>query len=127
MRRVRLITALAIIAATCAQAQPLPDGLQKVTDCMLQVLKSTPGVSDPKIGTGNNGSLCLEYRPDEKSVWEGPTAFCIDTKNAKPPYQFLGNFPGLLSPGEKTDIHVSESVMNKWNAQCGVETNGVFT
>lgn len=93
---------------------------------MLQVLKTTPGVSDPQIGTGNNGSLCLEFRPAEKTVWEGPTAFCTDTSNRSPPYSFIGNFPGILPQGEKFDIHVSDSVMKEWRAQCGIDSTAIF-
>lgn len=128
MRRARLIAAVAIIGTTCAEAQPLSDGLQKATDCMLQVLKTTPGVSAPQIGTGNNGSMCVEYRPDEKAVWDGPTAFCTDPKDAGPPYQFMGDFPGIVSSAEEVpDMHVSEVVMKKWKDQCGVLTAAILT
>jgi hypothetical protein len=129
MKLARLITALAIIGATCAEAQPLSGDLQKATDCMLRVLKTTSGVSDPKIDTANS-LVCLEYRPDEKAVWLEPTTFCLDPNfhSTKTRYVFTGHFPGVLSPTEKeTDIHVSKSVMEKWDAQCGVFANGIST
>lgn len=124
----RLIFAFAIFVATCADAQPLSEGLQKATDCMLQVLKTTPGVSEPKVDVAND-SVCLGYRPDEKTVWEQPTTFCLDPNfhSTKTPYVFTGYFPGVVSsPGEESDIHVSESVIKKWNAQCGVFAHGIF-
>ena len=129
MKLARLITALAIIGATCAEAQPLSEDLQKATDCMLRVLKTTPGVSDPKIAIDKD-SVCLEYRPDEKALWEQPTTFCLDPNfhSTETRYVFTGHFPGVMSTMEKEpDIHVSEAVMDKWNAQCGVLANGIFT
>jgi len=122
------ITALAVVIATCAGAEPLSEGLKKATDCMMQVLQTTPGVSDPKLDTAN-GSVCLRYQPNEKSVWEQPTSFCLDSNSHVPetPYVFTGDFPGLTAPGEEPDTHVSDAVMQKWNAQCGVYAQGIFT
>jgi hypothetical protein len=93
---------------------------------MLQVLKTTPGVSDPKIDP-NGGNPCLEYRPDEKSVWEQPTTFCLDPNFHSPQtkYIFTGLFPGVVLPGVGFDIHISKIVMDKWDAQCGVFANGI--
>jgi hypothetical protein len=125
--RARWIIVLAILGTTSAEAEPLSDGLKKATDCMLQVLKTTPGVAGPKIDTAK-GSVCLEYRPDEKDVWEQPTTFCLDTNFHVPetPYVFTGFFPGFVPSDGDLDIHVSDSVMKKWNAQCGVFAQGIF-
>ena len=121
------IAALAIVAATGAGAEPLSDGLKKATDCMLQILKTTPGVSEPKIDIARD-SVCVEYRPHEKSVWENPTRFCLnsDYGSLHTPYIFNAFFPGATVPGGKLDIHVSASVMEKWNKKCGVSASGVF-
>jgi hypothetical protein len=123
-----LFFTIAIFAATCAYAQPSSEGLQKATDCMLQVLKTTPGVSDPKIYVDKD-STCLEYRPDEKAVWGGGlSGFCITTRTASPPYQFEGSFPGLLGPGEEdADLHVTDVVVKKWREHCEVFTILILT
>lgn len=93
---------------------------------MLEILKTTPGVSDPKIDE-TKGEVCLEYQPDEKDRWVQATKFCLDSNfhSTKTEYVFTGIFPGMVSsPDEKLDTHVSASVMKKWKAQCGVYAIG---
>jgi hypothetical protein len=135
----RLLFAAVLMGATCARAQSPPEGLQKSLDCMLQVLKTTYGVSDPKIvdpgdpiGTettpdssdpkipGVTGFVCVQYNPDEKNRWDKPTEFCHNRASTHTPYLFTGMFPGLLPPSGKLDMHVSEVVVYWWNAKCGV-------
>jgi len=126
----RLFAILAVGVATVARAQtdlgPSPD-LTQSAYCMLGILKTMPGVTDPKLDDARDG-FCLEYQPDEKSRWVQPTRFCLQASRnaAHRPYEFMAIFPGVVPVGGEPDIHISQSIMQKWNAQCGVHAMGLF-
>jgi len=125
---VGLISGVVVIAAS-ASAVPgdTSPGLKRSADCMLGVLQTTQGVTDAKIFS-DQSRFCLQYRAAEKSRWIEPTEFCLQgSRNAtQGPYDFWAIFPGVTPPGEDPDIHVSEAIMQKWNAQCGVRATGLF-
>jgi hypothetical protein len=128
--RIRFFAILALCVATNAYAQAgsaLSPDLKQSADCVFGILKTTPGVTGPKIDNAKD-EFCLEYQPDEKSRWVQPTRFCLQgARNVDHGrYEFMALFPGLHAVGEEPDIHVSRSVMQKWNAQCGVRVNGLF-
>jgi hypothetical protein len=125
MRCSRLIAVSAFVSATAAHAQPLPEGLQKAADCMVRVLITTPGVSNPQIDIDGNGdAVCLSFMPAEKNIWEGGFVhFCLDKNfTSSKPYNFTGIVPGITDtpPNEDSDNHVTISVVNRWNKQCPV-------
>ena len=118
-----LVTAV----SASAIADGTPAGLKRAAECMLGILQTTQGVTDAKIYS-DQSRLCLQYRADEKSRWIGPAEFCLQSARSatQGPYDFWAVFPGVTPPGEEPDIHVSEAIMQKWNAQCGVRAIGVF-
>ena len=95
-----------------AQSTKVPVDLEHMAECMLEVLKTVPGVSEPRLGTDtSNGWLhsFLEYRASEGSQWIQPTRF--DAKKSDDGhYYFQTLLPGL----GKIDTHVTEMVIQKW-------------
>jgi hypothetical protein len=104
-----------------AQTSDLPVPLKQTADCMYEVLKAMPGVSDPKLGyvTSNGWTHpFLEYRADEATQWVQPTRFEAQ-RNEKGQYSFLGILPGQIDPRlGALDLHVTNAVTTKWNTQC---------
>jgi hypothetical protein len=88
---------------------------------MLSVLKATPGVRDPNLGISSYDGWThpfLEYRADEKSHWVQPTRFYAQKPHDpdRGPYPFVGVLPGIGT----LDLHVTNSVIKSWEAECGV-------
>lgn len=120
--------AIAFLAAWCAIAFPVraqaSDHLKQTTECMLQVLRVVPGVSEPHLGSASSGGWThpfLEYRADEESHWEQPTRFDAQQSNNGAVY-FRAVLPGV----GRIDTHVTNLVVQKWKEQCGVEAVVVF-
>jgi len=97
---------------------------------MLDVLKATPGVTDAALGTSDYGGWAhpyLEFNADEKAA--GPRRFDLQKPKdpVNGPFYFQAAVSGLFTPGDNgPDIHVSEIVMQKWQAQCGAQANILF-
>ena len=83
---VTLVTALftALLAITLlglparAQTGGVPAPLKQSADCMYEVLKTMPGVSEPKLGYVTSEGWIhpfLEYRAEETNSWVQPTRF----------------------------------------------------
>lgn len=91
---------------------------------MFEVLQTVPGVTEPRLGyvTADGGTLpFLEYRAAEKSSWVEPTRFDA-RKTDDGDYWFLAYLPGI---GE-IDSHITETIMEKWKAQCDVDANAII-
>jgi hypothetical protein len=105
----------------CAQTGDVPVPLTQTADCMYEVLKIMPGVTEPKLGyvTSNGWTHpFLEYRADEATHWAQPTRFEA-RRDDKGQYSFLGLLPGQIDPRiGHLDLHVTEAVTAKWNTQC---------
>ncbi len=105
--------------------------LERTEACMLGVLKSTAGVTDAKLGISNAQGWdqpFLEFDAQEKARWGGYTRFYLQ-KSTDPvhgPFEFMAYLSGLSAPGEGIDIHVSDTVMQEWLAQCGTHANIAF-
>ena len=131
MRKQIASFAAAIAAVVAADAGEVPPALLQKAECMLQVLKTVPGVSNPKLKIEASKEWSypiLSYEPDEKARWIEPTSFYPDKPKdpAHGPYLFEAVVPGVLAEGEKNiDIHVTLAVVDKWRIQCGVETSVV--
>ena len=104
-----------------AQTSDVPVPLKQTADCMYEVLKTMPGVTEPKLGyvTSNGWTHpFLEYRADEATHWVQPTRF-EGRKGDHDQYSFVGILPGVIDPRiGHLDLHVTEAVTAKWNAQC---------
>jgi hypothetical protein len=86
---------------------------------MLKVLKSAPGVSEPRMGYFQRQGKSypfLEYRAAERTSWIEPTRFEAMEQLQYGHYGFLANLPGIAP----LDMHVTDAVMKDWEAQCGV-------
>jgi hypothetical protein len=103
-----------------ARMPPLKQG----AECMYQVLKTMPGVSEPKLGYVTSEGWThpyLEYEAAEDSPSVQHLRFeAKKTDNGK--YWFLVMVSGVGAP----DIHVTEAVMQQWKTQCSVEANVLF-
>lgn len=118
-----LITVLAQPAH--GQTRQIPPHIKKTMGCMLRVLKTVPGVSNPRmhiVTTGDVTQSFIEYRATEATRWVQPTRFILH-KTSDGGIWFLATLPGILPPGGSLDLHVTDAVMKKWKAQCGVDAN----
>lgn len=135
-----------LVLALCACATPVfaqsetPADLarvEQVTKCMLNVLKTVTGVSDPRRGitVGIPGQVLpppgrvprpyVEYRADEEARWTTPTRFIYESSN-KSAIFFQTVLPGMVSAGTTPDTHVTDIVIKRWKARCGVQTSVLF-
>jgi hypothetical protein len=109
-----------------AQTSNVPEPLKQSANCMYEVLKTTPGVSEPKLGYVTSEGWThpfLEYRAEETNRWVQPTRFEAQ-KADHGKFWFLATLPGLIDPRiGHLDIHVTEAVVQKWKAQCNVDAN----
>jgi hypothetical protein len=101
-----------------------PPPLKQGAECMYQVLKTMPGVSEPKLGYVTSEGWThpyLEYEAAEDSPpLQHPRFEAKKTDNGK--YWFLIMASGFGAP----HIHVTEAVMQQWKTQCSVEANVLF-
>lgn len=119
-----LTALLPIMLAGCQPAPSLrgvPVVLRERAECMYKVLKSTPGVSEPRVGsvTREGSSLpFLEYRAAETNSWVQPTHFEA-TRLRHDDYLFKGIVPGVIDPRVGYfDIHVTDEVVKRWETEC---------
>jgi hypothetical protein len=109
-----------------AQTTDVPVPLKQSVDCMFEVLKTVPGVSEPKLGYVTSEGWAhpfLEYRSAE-----GNDVHRMRFEAQKgDKYWFLAMMSGRIDPriGD-IDIHVTHAVMQKWKTQCNVEANVLF-
>jgi hypothetical protein len=122
-----LIAPLVVMFVGC-QSTPktpgVPMPLKQRAECMYEVLKTMPGVSEPKLGYVTREGWShpfLEYRADETNSWVQPTHF--EAKRGDyDRYWFLALVPGIIDPRiGYFDIHVTNAVVEKWKTQCHVE------
>ena len=108
-----------LIASSCisiGQAADVPVPVEKTAACMLEVLKATPGVIGPVLGTTTSGGWThpfLEYRADEALTRESAIRFDAAKKNGGD-YLFIAAKSGLGSP----ESHVTDAVVDKWKMRC---------
>jgi hypothetical protein len=109
-----------------AQTSDVPLALKQSANCMYEVLKTMPGVSEPKLGYVTSKGWThpfLEYRAEEATRWVQPTRF-ESTRDDHDHYSFLAILPGLIDPRiGHLDLHVTKAVMEKWKTQCHVDVN----
>jgi hypothetical protein len=117
---IAFLAALSVIAFPArAQANDVPLQLKQTTECMLKVLRTVPGVSEPRIGNSTSDGWThpyLEYRAAEDSHWEQPTRFDVQ-KSHDGRFRFMAVLPGVGG----IDIHVTNNVVKEWKERCGVE------
>jgi hypothetical protein len=100
------------------QTSKVPLPLEQTAECMLKVLKTVPGVSEPRLGNATTGGWThpfLEYRAAEESRWIQPTRFDVQ-KPDDGHILFMGTLPGV----GPLDTHVTDVVVQQWKLQCGV-------
>ena len=121
-----LIALPAVTFAGC-QSTPktpaIPTPLKQSAECMYEVLKTMPGVSEPKIGYVTREGwthLFLEYRAEETNSWVQPTHFEAK-RDDRGRYRFEALVPGIIDPRVgRFDIHVTDAVVEQWKTQCHV-------
>ena len=107
-----------------SNAAGVPALLKQRVDCMYKVLRSTPGVTEPRIGSVTRDGWAhpfLEYRAAETNSWMQPTRF--ETKRgASDQYWFEALVPGIIDPRVgQLDLHVTDSVVEQWKDECHAE------
>jgi hypothetical protein len=112
------------------QTSDVPHALKQSAECMLKVLKTVLGVSEPKLGYATSEGWnhpFLEYRAEERNSWGKPMRFEAQKKVIPHQYWFLAITSGRVLPDiGHVDIHVTEAVMQQWKAQCNVDANVLF-
>ncbi len=121
-----LVATAAVVLVGCQSTPETPDvsaPLKQHAECMYKVLKTMPGVSEPKIGYVTREGWThpfLEYRAEETNRWVQPTHFEARADNEK--YWFEALVPGIIDPRVgHIDIHVTDAVVERWKTQCRVE------
>ena len=126
----KFIALLLVTLPACAhdQVPTSTSRLTQATACMLNVLKTVPGVSEPRVGTIPSSGVMVpfvEYHAAEKASWAQPTRFVFQpTTNGTIWFQAL--LPGLVSTGTDVDWHVTKFVVEKWSTRCGVQASVLF-
>jgi hypothetical protein len=99
-----------------------------VTDCMVRVLRTVPGVTEPKFGYAwglDGGPLRFvqysypsryDHQPVRVTFWELGD---VPNENTKP--EFDTRMSGLFTEGEKgPDDYGANTIIPRWKASCGV-------
>ena len=111
-----------------AQTTDVPVPLRQSVDCMYEVLKTAPGVSEPKLGYVTSEGWphpFLEYRSGEGNDVHRMRFEARRGDHDK--YWFLAMMSGRVDPRiGHIDIHITDAVMQKWKTQCNVEANVIF-
>ena len=115
---------VATLCTALAQTNDVPPPLQKTVECMFEVLRTMPEVSEPKLGVTTSEGWAhpfLEYRAAEALSGVYPIRF--NAKKAdRGGYWFLAVKSGLGAP----EFHVTDAVIKKWKAQCRADANVLF-
>jgi hypothetical protein len=114
-----------VLVAFSAGAEPtdVSRPLKQSTECMLDVLKSVPGISEPRLGNTTSDGVShpyLECRAAEGSRWIQPTRFYVQQSNNSHYWQAM--LPGMM----EIDVHATNDVVRKWKTQCGVKAYVLF-
>jgi hypothetical protein len=119
-----LFALVAISYAVAAQATDVPTPLEQTAECMFEVLKTMPEVSEPKLGATTSEGWThpfVEYRAAE--ALSGVTPIRFDAKKAdRGGYWFLAVKSGLGAP----EFHVTDTVIKKWKVQCRANATVLF-
>jgi hypothetical protein len=121
----RFLFALVAIAYTVvAQTTDVPAPLERTAECMLEVLKTMPEVSEPKLGVTTSEGWThpfVEYRAAE--ALSGATPIRFNAKKAdRGVYWFLAVKSGLGAP----EFHVTDAIIKKWKVQCRTGATVLF-
>ena len=114
---------IAISCISIGRAAEVPVPIERAAACMLEVLKATPGVIGPVVGTTTSEGWThpfLEYRADEALSRNGPIRF--DARKGPGGYEFWATKSGLLAP----EYHVTAAVMQQWTMRCHAYANVWF-
>jgi hypothetical protein len=128
----KLVTYLVVALCTCVlpaytygQTPVESPRLKQATECMLKILKAVHDVRDPKVGTGI-ATPYVEYRAAENARWRNsPTRFVLQPAN-KGVIFFQAMLPGMTTVSSLPDTHITNIVIKKWKAQCGVQAAILF-
>ena len=107
-----------------AKSEEVSTELKTNAECILTVLKMTPGVSEPRLGSDNSHGWdhpFLEYRATEGLRGSHRVRFDAQ-KSTEGHYWFLAYLSGWGNP----EIHVTELIIRGWKTQCGVSANVIF-
>ena len=119
-----LATSFATLNLAVAQSDDVPPPLKQTAECMFEVLKAMPEVSEPKLGVATSEGWAhpfLEYRAAEALSKFYPIRF--NAKKAdRGGFWFLAVKSGFGAP----EFHVTVAVIQKWKAQCSAEANVLF-
>jgi hypothetical protein len=108
---VLLATSSAISNLALAQSTDVRPSLEKTADCMLDVLKAMPEVSEPKLGVATTEGWThpfLEYRAAEALSRYYPIRFEAK-KSERGGFWFLAVKSGLGAP----EFHITDAVIQK--------------
>jgi acyl-CoA reductase-like NAD-dependent aldehyde dehydrogenase len=114
-----LTVSAAVSSASRAQTSDANAALEQTAECMLQVLKEIPEVSEPKLGVTTSDGWSrpyLEYRGAEVLSSSSPIRF-----NAKKADHGGYWFEAVKSGFGAPEFHVTDAVMRKWKARCSID------
>lgn len=120
------LSTLSVIAALassgCGNKSNLSPQLKRNVACMMEVLKEIPGTTNPKMRAVNRDGATyalVEYRAAESASSTTPTTFTV-SRDSHGKTRASTTLPGLFTPGEKLDTHVTDAVTKAWQTRCDV-------
>lgn len=119
-----LFALVAISYAVAAQTTDVPAPLEQTAECMIEVLKVMPEVSEPKLGVTTSEGWAhpfVEYRAAEAVSGATPIRFNAE-KAERGGYWFLAVKSGLGAP----EFHVTDTIIKKWKVQCRADASVLF-
>ena len=95
---------------------------------MLSVLKVVPGVSDPTSGEATRAGVTrpfIQYHAAERYPGGHFVRFNLQQASGSLIW-FVAPLSGMVGIGGSIDLHVTDSVIQKWKTKCGVDANVLF-
>lgn len=123
MRRVGLCCLCGLMSLSVGPVTDVSGPLEETAECLVNVAKATPEVSDVTLGVDASGGWTrpfVEYRADEALSRGRPIRFTAIRDQGS--YEFWAFESGLGAP----ELHVTEAVMQKWETHCQTYANVLF-
>lgn len=128
---VSVLTVSTTSTVSAAQLK-FPPSLIKPTQCMLRVLRNTPGVDRAATGVNDlDGRPYIEFRYKTMHGYR-PTISFEAIKSSSPKsdsseYYFQAAFGGLFGPPDKgPPVYGADEIEQRWKIKCGVNAYILF-
>ena len=121
-----------VTSALCAPANSSPSPLNRAAECMLNVLKTVPGVDEPELENFSSGIWArplLKYRYTNKKGEKFTVTFLAQRRDHSDyeGFSLHADLPGLFTPGTAgPDDWGTIEITKRWKAECGADTDVLY-